>query len=225
MYTMFFTITMLASMALTSPTPLPSPVSPRAAPQASDILLAIAPSSSSCANAPAAGECATAAQAAEYLIPAMAKYEIYNPHEIVAVLSVIAYESGEFKYNTNHFPAPGRPGQGTRNMQMPNFNLIYAQSIPELKTQLAAITTATSTSGLSDATLNAIRALVLPDQYSWASGAWYLTTQCSSVRTQLQAGGVAGWNAYMACIGATDSSETAARLAYWTAANTAFGIS
>ncbi|KAF8864382.1 hypothetical protein BDZ45DRAFT_669557 [Acephala macrosclerotiorum] len=216
---------MFASMALTSPTPIPSSqITPRDAPQAADVLLAIAPTSASCSGAPFANECETAATAAQYLIPAMAKYGVYSPYEIAAVLSVIAYESGEFKYNINHYPAPGRPGQGTRNMQMANFNLLYAQSIPELKTQLAAITTASSTSGLSDDQLNQIRALVLPDEYSWASGAWFLTSQCPNVRTQLQAGGQAGYVAYLTCIGAADASELNARLAYWTKATTALGI-
>jgi hypothetical protein len=154
----------------------------------------------------------------------MAQYNIYNVHEISAILATIAYESDDFKYNINHFPAPGRPGQGTRNMQEAPFNLMYAQSIPALKAPLAAITTATSITGLSDDTLNAIRALVLPDEYAWGSGPWFYSTQCSStVKTTLQAGGTAGFNAYLSCVGVTDSDGT--RTAKWTAALKAFGLS
>jgi hypothetical protein len=151
----------------------------------------------------------------------MADYGITSPPEIAAVLSLIAYETGDFKYNINHYPAPGRPGQGTRNMQMANYNLLYARSIPALASQLSAITTAPSTSGLSDDQLNAVRALVLPDEYSWASGAWFLISQCANTRAGLQAGGQAGYAAYLSCIG---TSATADRLAYWTRANTALGI-
>lgn len=107
-------------------------------------------------------------------------------------------------------------------MQMANYNLLYAQSIPALSHNLSAVTTATSTAGLSDDQLNAIRALVLPDEYSWGSGAWFLTSQCAGIRSQLQAGGQAGYESYLGCIG---TSVTDDRLAYWKRANIAFGIS
>ena len=103
---------------------------------------------------------------------------------------------------------------------MPNFNLMYAKSIPALKDKLNAITTASTTSGLSDDQLNAIRALVLPDEYSWASGAWFLTSQCASARPAIQAGGDAGFAAYMGCVG---SPVTPERKAYWDKASAALG--
>ncbi|KAN0110275.1 hypothetical protein V8E51_006662 [Hyaloscypha variabilis] len=219
LYLLFLGVTVSASAI---PAPSFSPLSSRqAGTSAASMLLVIAPTSGSCGDAPAAGECATNVDAAPYLIKAMTDYGITSPPEIAAVLSLIAYESGDFKYNINHYPAPGRPGQGTRNMQMPNYNLMYAQSIPALASQLSTITTATSTSGLSDDQLNAIRALVLPDEYSFASGAWFLTTQCVSARPAIQAGGQAGYAAYLSCVG---TSATADRLAYWTRANTALGI-
>ncbi|KAE8449203.1 hypothetical protein EG329_008370 [Mollisiaceae sp. DMI_Dod_QoI] len=215
----------LAGMSVSTPTPAPvfAQISARDGSSAAGQLLQIAPTSGTCAGAPVAAECETNVQAAPYLISAMSEYNITTAPEIAAVLSVIAYESGEFKYNINHFP--GTPGQGTRNMQIADFNLLYAKSIPALASQISTMTTASTTSGLSNDQLNAIRALVLPDQYSWASGAWYLATQCASVRPALQAGGQASYQLYLNCIGATDSSELSARLAYWTRANTAFGIS
>ncbi|RDL38474.1 Uncharacterized protein BP5553_02814 [Venustampulla echinocandica] len=198
-----------------------SSLSSRAVVSAADILLKIAPSSNTCTGADVPSECATNVQAAPYLIAAMAQYKIFNPHEIAAVLSLVALESGEFKYSTNHFPAPGRPGQGTRNMQMPNFNLMYAKSIPELAAKVGAITTASTTSGLSDDQLNAIRALVLPDAYSWGSAPWFLVTQCPDSRKAIQAGGPAGLAAYMACVG---TSVTDDRTKYYTRATEAFGL-
>ncbi|PVH77848.1 hypothetical protein DL98DRAFT_550409 [Cadophora sp. DSE1049] len=193
-------------------------LTPRAA-QAADQILQIAPKSDTCANAPTPDECATNVQAAPFLIAAMSKYEIYSVSEIAAVLSVIAFESGDFKYNTNHFPAPGRPGQGTRAMFMANYVLLYARSIPELADKLNAITTASTVDGLSDDKLNAIRALVLPDEYTWASAAWFLTTQCASIRPALQTGSQAGYEAYMGCLGVTATED---RLAYWRQATAAF---
>ncbi|TVY38360.1 hypothetical protein LSUB1_G003892 [Lachnellula subtilissima] len=183
---------------------------------AADILLQIAPTSNTCSGAAFPTECATNVQAAPWLIAAMNKYNIIHPAETAAVLALIAFESGDFKYNTNHFPAPGRPGQGTRNLQMANYNLMYAKSIPELASKASAA----SASVQSDDQLNEIRALVLPDQYSWASGAWFLTTQCASARSAIQAGGDAGFAAYMGCIGTGVTSD---RKAYWDRANKAFG--
>jgi hypothetical protein len=218
------TAAILAMAALTASTPIPQPtfLTPRAAGNSAvSMLLTIAPTSNTCTNAPAAGECATATQAAPYLISAMSSYGITSPPELAAVLSLIAFESGDFKYNINHYP--GRAGQGTRNMQMPDFNLQYAVSVPALVAQVQAITSATSTTaGLSDDQLNAVRALVLPDQYTWASAAWFYTTKCASVRAQVQGGGQAGLEAYLGCVGTTATSD---RLAYWTRANTAFGLS
>lgn len=105
---------------------------------------------------------------------------------------------------------------------MGNYNLLYAQSVPALASKLSAITGATSTSGLSDDQLNSIRELVLPDEYSWGSAAWFLTTQCANIRAQIQSGGHAGYAAYLQCIG-TEMTED--RMAYWDRANSAFGIS
>ncbi|CAL3966934.1 unnamed protein product [Diplocarpon coronariae] len=180
---------------------------PRAA-LGSDQLLAIAPASRTCAGAPVPAECRTNVQAAPFLAAAMAAYHVDAAAEIAAVLSVVAFETGDFKYNTN--VDPGRPGQGTRNMQLASSNLRYAASIPDLAAELRAITTAASTDGLSNDTLNAIRALVLPDEYAWAS---------PRVRAALQAGGQAGFEAYMGCLGVTATPD---RLAYWTRATAVF---
>lgn len=221
MLSKIFQAMLLAGMAYAAAIPTISNLKPRAADAASQILQ-IAPTSNTCSGAPIAGECATNTQAGPFLISAMAKYSIYNPNEIAAVLSVIAFETADFKYNTNHFPAPGRPGQGTRSMMMPNNVMKYAQSIEELSADLKKVTTAADTTGLSDDTLNAVRALVLPDEYSWGSAAWYLTTQCGAgVRTALQAGGQAGFDAYMGCLGVTATPD---RLAYWTRATASFGL-
>lgn len=214
-------VAFLASLTLAAPLTPPTFLSPRGAgDSAVSQLLIIAPTSNTCASAPFADECETAATAAPFLIDSMMAYKIYSPPEIAALLSLIAFETGDFKYEKNHFP--GRPGQGTRNLQMPNFNLEYALSIPALASAAKAIAPASTTDGLSDDQLNQILALVLPDQYSWASAAWFLTTKCASIRSTLQAGGQAGFEAYMGCVGTTATSD---RLAYWTRAQAAFGLS
>jgi len=225
MFSIIFNVAMLATCAGASPLLKPLFLDKRAAGDtAASQILAIAPSSSTCAGAAFPDECSNATNAGPHLVAAMETYSITSLPEMSALISLMAYESGEFKYNANHYPAPGRPGQGTRNMQMSNYNLMYAQSIPALSSSLSAVTTATSTTGLSDDELNSILALVQPDEYSFASAAWFLTTQCdASVRTALQTGGQTGYETYLtSCVGTTATSD---RLAYWTTANTALGIS
>jgi hypothetical protein len=188
--------------------------------QAAAQILQIVPGAESCANAPAAGECGTAAQAAPYLIQAMLQYQIYHPAEMGALISLMGFETADFKYNVNHYP--GRPGQGTRNMQMPNFNLMYAASIPAVADKLKAITTASTADGLSTDQLNSMLDLVKVDEYTWASAAWFYSTQCSAaVKAELQKGTDAGWVGYLGCVGVAESAE---RTAYWTRAKTAFGF-
>ena len=98
-------------------------------------------------------------------------------------------------------------------MQSAAYNEKYAASISALQGSLAA----------AGSDPNSIRALVLVDQYSFASAAWFLTTQCGpSVRTGLQSGSLAGWQAYISgCVGTTPTDD---RMAYWTRAKTALGI-
>lgn len=75
-------------------------------------LLDIAPNSKSCDNPPAGGECATAQQAAPFINTAFSTYDVTSPAEQAAIISLMAFETTDFKYNRNHFP--GRPGQGSK---------------------------------------------------------------------------------------------------------------
>ncbi|KAF4824097.1 hypothetical protein CGCTS75_v010103 [Colletotrichum tropicale] len=213
----FLPLTLLAGLALASPVAVRNN-------NATAILLAVAPTSSTCDGAAFPDECATAEHAAHFVPAAMQKYAVYRPGEIAALLSLMAFETGDFKYNRNHYPAPGRPGQGTRNLQMPKYNLLYALSIPELKDKATAIAGSADADGstLSDDKKNEVLALVMPDEYAWGSAAWYLTTYCDqSTRDELAEGTVRGFTLYMECIG---TSGTEDRVAYWTRAKAAFGL-
>ncbi|KAK1980312.1 hypothetical protein LZ30DRAFT_595031 [Colletotrichum cereale] len=212
----FLPVSLLASLALASPI-LTAPAN-----NATAIIVAAAPKSVSCDGVTDfPEECATADRAAKYLPAALQKYGIYRPGEIAGVLSLMAFETGDFRYNRNHFP--GRPGQGTRNLQMPNYNLMYALSIPELKDKATEIAAgATDGASLSDDQKNAVLDLLLPDDYSWGSGPWFLATQCDQdVRDGLAAGTVKGFTLYMECIG---TSGTQDRVEYWTRAKAAFNL-
>ncbi|KAI9740342.1 MAG: hypothetical protein M1834_004921 [Cirrosporium novae-zelandiae] len=178
-------------------------------------ILLIANTSSTCSGATYADECATADVAAKNINTGFTKYGVETCGEKAALISLMAYETAEFKYNKNHYPAPGRPGQGTRNMQMAKFNLLYASSISELTTSVKSITNGeTNSSSLTDDQLNQVRALVLDHPYDFSSAAWYLTTQCDqSIRNGLAAKTVDGWTAYITdCVGTTVDTS---RQEYW----------
>lgn len=88
---------------------------------------------------------------------------------------------------------------------MPEYNALYATSIPELKAQ-------TQTAN-GDKT-KILDLLLSQDDYDFGSAAWFLTSHCSrDVRRGLQAGMQAGWKKYITgCVNATVSEE---RLQYW----------
>lgn len=165
------------------------------------------PTSSSCLKD--ADECRTANQAAPFVAKSFQHYNISTRAEKAALLGLMAFESVEFKLNTNK---TGSVGEGTRNMQSGDYNLKYAESIPELRDKLAEV-------GVKD--LNAVRELVLPDEYSFASAAWFLATQCEKdVRIELKTGSRHGWARYISeCVG----TEPEPRKAYWRTAVKALG--
>lgn len=164
------------------------------------IIEEIAPKSKEC---PTEGdfidECRTAEQAAPFIFDSMHRYGFYEKNQIAAIISLMALESGEFVYKKNHFPEPGRPGQGTANMQMAEFNLKYAKSIPALADKVANVT---STDNLSDEELNRIRSLVIVDEYNFGSAAWFLRSECGEkVAEALRENIDTGFEAYMECVG------------------------
>ncbi|KAI0429394.1 hypothetical protein F5Y09DRAFT_310428 [Xylaria sp. FL1042] len=159
-------------------------------------------------------DCRTNEDAAGPFIKAMKDYELVSAGQIAAVLALTAFESGDYRYKHNVYP--GRPGQGTSNMQMIDYNVQYANSFPELKDKVAAIGTLDS-----DDKKNQLLALVTDDAYNFGSGPWFLTTQCKDVVPQLAAGTDEAFTAYMQCIGVSATSD---RMAYWTRAKTAFGL-
>jgi hypothetical protein len=203
-----FALSLLAGSALAAPAVKPTPVARDLT--AASIVAAIAPAATSCATTT---ECRTAEQAAPYLIDAMSQYGVTSRGEILGVISLMAYESVNFEYK--HNVSPGRPGQGTANMQMFDYNFKYANSISDLQSEVSALGTITT-----DDQKNQLLALVTDDKYNFGSGPWFLTTQCTQdVRDQLATGTDAGFSAYMGCVGVTATSD---RLAYWTRAKAAW---
>ena len=173
-------------------------------------VLAVAPKSASCDNAPAEGQCRTAEQATLPILNSFLAYNITYPGQMAAVIGIMAFESDSFKYDK---PIDGTPGKGTRNMQSGDFNLKYAASIPELSQPMA---------GSSDAN-KALTLLTSNDYYDFGSGAWFLATQCDpAVRSGLDSGSLAGWQAYITtCI---NTQPTPERQGFWEQAKQALAV-
>ena len=180
-------------------------------------LLAIAPKSSTCAGARDPKQCRTAEQAAPHIVNSFHKYGVHSAAEQATLIAIMAFETGDFKYNVNMFP--GTPGQGTRNMQSAAFNMKYAMSIPSLSAKLAPVMTGPD--GLGNP--NGIRDLLTSnDDLDFGSAAWYLKTQCGpAVGKNLATGGLAAWQAYIT--GCVHTTPTPDRQAYYERAMKALG--
>ncbi|OIW34381.1 hypothetical protein CONLIGDRAFT_675362 [Coniochaeta ligniaria NRRL 30616] len=209
----------LATLASASPI-LPSsfglshPLLPRTTLSAADIILKIMPTSDSCTGATGAhaSDCRTNVQAAPYLIASLLHYNLTAPPQIAALLALIGYESSDLKYK--HNISPGRAGQGTSAMLMPDNVAAYAASIPELKDEVAA----------AAGDVSKVLELVVGDEYNFGAGAWWLTAVCGRGVVEGLAEGAsdAAWGAYMGCVGVSATDE--GRLAYWGRAKEAFGL-
>lgn len=177
-----------------------------------DRLVAIAPKSATCIGVTQfPKECKTAKQALGPIKQSFIEYDITDPSEVAAVISTMAFESGDFRYNIHHFPGEV-PGQGTRNMQSAKYNQEYAKSIAALARYLPAARAVGDNAVL--------KLLTTYTNYDFGSAAWFLTTQCQDARKAFQRGGDAGWKAYLKCIGTEDTSD---RKAYYDRAIEVFG--
>ncbi|KAK5104073.1 hypothetical protein LTS08_001957 [Lithohypha guttulata] len=172
------------------------------------IVQKIAPKSNACAGGEFPDECATSDQATSALIQSFIEYNIVTPGEQSALISLMAFETGDFKYVRNHYPAPGRPGQGCRNMMMPEFVAEYA------KAKYPSITTTDPGALLNE---------VIKQGGEWGAASWFYTTKCSdAVKQGLKSGSKAGFSAFITeCVGTTATDE---RLNNWSVAAKAVGL-
>jgi hypothetical protein len=90
-------------------------------------VLAIAPNSADCTKASFPDECTNATVATEQLNKAFKAYKVWSLGPKAALASLIAFESGDFVYNINHFP--GRPGQGSSYNFFPGERRIFANKL------------------------------------------------------------------------------------------------
>ncbi|KAF4597906.1 hypothetical protein EYR38_006298 [Pleurotus pulmonarius] len=184
-------------------------------------LIQIAPEMAACnATAPFPEECRDAKQSAPFVNQGFEDYAITSKGEKAAILSLMLFESGNFKFDINHFP--GRPGQGTRNLMTFPFVHQYAVDTPSTSAQALALAPNASDPSISNDTMNAVRALVLEDRLSFASGMWFYKasgpekigcTGNSTLVEGLKAETEQGWADYITnCIFTTVTDE---RKAVW----------
>lgn len=176
-------------------------------------VLSIAPDAANCTSAAYPAECVTATEATPFILLSYDHFHIESFGAQAALLSVMAYESGSFKYNENHWP--GVPGQGTRNMQSPAYNLKYATWLASNVTEVGFTSDDVATANAAGPA--AVLKLVSSNVLSFGSAAWFLKTQCdASIEAGLAEATEAGWEAYLTtCIG---TIVTADRTAIWTEA-------
>lgn len=176
-----------APPAAPSQAPGPAPPMPSPAGLTPAMIEQIAPSTHSCASDPTYGaECRNSTVAAPAIAASFQKYGIQHPSVQAALLSLIIFESGSFKYASKHFPPT--PGQGTRNMQSPKYNQQYAASLNK---------------SVDDVVKGD------DDNDSFGSAAWFVTTQCPfSVRQAMWGGSESGWENYLTqCVGTTVTDD------------------
>ncbi|KAJ2310538.1 hypothetical protein H4R23_003430 [Coemansia sp. Cherry 401B] len=155
--------------------------------------------------------CANNKRAVAALNAAAQKYGITERSEMVAVVALMAFESGSWQYNVNLYP--GRPGQGTKAMLMYDFVYAYAKQLYPSQVQ-DAWQSSTDTD-----TMNNVRALVLGDDDSFGAGFWYLTTKAAEYHNsgKLKDGDLASFQDY--CTSAVGASWDSERQAVWETVN------
>ncbi|KAE8348111.1 hypothetical protein BDV28DRAFT_112154 [Aspergillus coremiiformis] len=175
-------------------------------------IMQIAPKAATVCDKEKYPECATAQEATDNINKSFDKYGVTSLAEKAAVISLIALESVEFLYNRNK--VPGIVGQGTRNMQWPEYNAKYAQSLPDIKDKAQQV---------SGDKAKVLDLLVSNIEYDFGSAAWFLTTQCSnSVREALKKNPKEGWTGYIEqCVQTTVSPD---RRTYWNRTTEALGL-
>ncbi|KAF5337667.1 hypothetical protein D9758_013022 [Tetrapyrgos nigripes] len=166
-----------------------------------------------------AEECRNSTDALPLINQGFADYNISSVGEKAALLSLMVFETGNFSFDRNHFPPPGRPGQGTRNLMQ--FPFVYQYAVDNANTSSQALSlvpnNTTDLDSVSDDTKNAVRKLVLGDQLSFSSAMWFYTqsgknkTGCTHIDGMvegLQVRTVAGWENYITqCIGTTVTDD------------------
>ena len=181
---------LVTSLLFSTVLPWLATAAPYASPQAemvigditADQVSKFAPGTSACTTSTL--ECTSCQDTANGLNDAFKTYGFTTLGQKAGIIAYMAFESVDFAYNTNQFP--GRPGQGTKCMLMPPHLYNFAISFPELKPQVESLSPSAAKDGVTygnydalfseDTTRNQIRALVLPNEYTFKCATWFMTS-------------------------------------------------
>jgi hypothetical protein len=105
---------------------------------------------------------------------AIQQFGLTSPEAQAMYLSTMAFESGKLTYVRNHYP--GRPGQGTYSMMMPNNLFLFVKDNSNLfsGTQVAGLVTG-SYDDSNDSSKSALLNTLVDPEYAFLPGAWWIT--------------------------------------------------
>ncbi|KAI5284370.1 hypothetical protein KEM54_001388 [Ascosphaera aggregata] len=162
------------------------------------LVRALAPNTKQCGEPSSIFTCRTAKQAVFPILASFFRYNITTATEKAALLSTIIIESDELQYDVSQ--ENPTIGQGTRNMQMPEFNKEYAASLiqtrrDQLETHQRLYGWANDDNMGVDLNVDIMSPMEIldflnsEDEYSFGSAAWYMTHHCdaetlNNLRTQ-----------------------------------------
>lgn len=174
----------------------------------------------------AEGQNIACGRALPFIQQALEKYGLTTQEQMAFYISVMALESGNLSYNRNIWP--GRAGQGTRSMMMPNNLHAFLRDSPDILAahpELQAYAGSPYDDGNNSAKDQALQVL-MKDEYTFLPGAWWIErggetmqTGCSHFKQKLAAPiSAAGVEELLAtCVGV--SHDPARTLAYQRALN------
>lgn len=125
-------------------------------------------------NSAALGENISCSEALPHIQAALSAYGLTSAQQIAFYLSIVSVESGNLSFNRNHFP--GRPGQGTRSMMMPQNLYAFLKDTPSIVSSNDVLTQVINqpyddtNSQAKEQVLN----VLVSDQYSFLPGAWWI---------------------------------------------------
>ncbi|KAI0233880.1 hypothetical protein L0F63_001560 [Massospora cicadina] len=127
------------------------------------------------AKAGAEGENISCSRALPYIQRALNQYNLVTPEQMAFYISVISVETANLSYNRNHFP--GRPGQGTRSMMMPDNLHVFFKSSPKILKDHPELTQIAekSTKDMSNVDKEKLLNVLMQDEYSFLPGAWWIS--------------------------------------------------
>ncbi|RDA94951.1 hypothetical protein CP533_0184 [Ophiocordyceps camponoti-saundersi (nom. inval.)] len=132
-------------------------------------------------------ECRNSTSVAPQLEASFKQFNIGCRQEAACLVGLAMLESVNFTFMRNQ--SPGRPGQGTVNMQQCGFNLKWAKDLKKGSfSDVTSLECADKTCKDADKCNDVLNAVLETDQGNFFSLAWFYATQCdkTDIKTKLR---------------------------------------